>query len=338
MNRYKEFILPVVVFALAALILPLVLSSYYLHVAILVLVWAYLATSWNILGGYAGQHSLGHGLYMGVGAYCSTYLFITYGLSPWIGLIVGAILAAGLGWFVGFATFRYGLKGAYFALVTIALTEAAVYVVSNWKSMGGAAGLEVTYMGNKPWMMQFDGKLGYYLIILFMTLGAVLITQWLNRRRFGFRLVAVRENEEAAEAMGVNTLGTKINATVLSAAMTAVGGSFFAQYFTYVGPRTVFGEVVSVQILLFAIIGGLGTVWGPLVGALILVPVAEVARAELGTTFQGAHLLLYGGVMVLTMLFMPNGIVGAAKGVGRRLSRSPNDTGAAASMADGGGT
>lgn len=336
MSRYREFLIPVVLFALAGLILPLVLSAYYMHIAILVLVWAYLATSWNILGGYAGQHSLGHGLYLGVGAYCSTYLAITYGLSPWIGLIAGAILAAGLGWFVGFATFRYGLKGAYFALVTIALTEAAVYVVSNWKAMGGAAGLEVTYLGNKPWMMQFDGKLWYFLIILVMTLGAVLITQWLNRRRFGFRLVAVRENEEAAEAMGVNTLGTKINATVLSAAMTAVGGSFFAQYFTYVGPRTVFGEVVSVQILLFAIIGGLGTVWGPLVGAIILVPTAEFARAELGTTFQGAHLLLYGGVLVLTMLFMPNGIVGLARDIRRRLSRGPGDE-PAAPLAEGGG-
>ncbi len=336
MSRYREFLIPVVLFALAALILPLVLSTYYMHIAILVLVWAYLATSWNILGGYAGQHSLGHGLYMGVGAYCSTYLAITYGLSPWIGLIIGAVLAAGLGWFVGFATFRYGLKGAYFALVTIALTEAAVYVVSNWKSMGGAAGLEVTYLGNKPWMMQFDGKLGYYLIILVMTLAAVLITQWLNRRRFGFRLVAVRENEEAAEAMGVNTLGVKINATVLSAAMTAVGGSFYAQYFTYVGPRTVFGETVSVQILLFAIIGGLGTVWGPLVGAIILVPTAEFARSELGTTFQGAHLLLYGGVLVLTMLFMPNGIVGLVRDIRRKLSRGPGDE-SATPVAEGGG-
>lgn len=336
MSKYREFLIPIIVFGLAAF-LPLFLTPYYMHIAILVLVWAYLATSWNILGGYAGQHSLGHGLYMGVGAYCSTYLTISYGLSPWIGLLAGAILAAGLGWFVGFATFRYGLKGAYFALVTIALTEAAVYVVSNWKAMGGAAGLEVTYLGNKPWMMQFDGKFGYYIIILAMTLGAVLITQWLNRRRFGFRLVAVRENEEAAEAMGVNTLGTKINATVLSAAMTAVGGSFFAQYFTYVGPRTVFGETVSVQILLFAIIGGLGTVWGPVVGALVLVPAAEFARAELGTTFQGAHLLLYGGILVLTMLFMPNGIVGVARSIHRKYLTKSGGDGPESVPAEGGG-
>ena len=335
MSRYREFLIPVIIFGLAAF-LPLVLTDYYTHIAILVLVWAYLATSWNILGGYAGQHSLGHGLYMGVGAYCSTYLGITYGLSPWIGMIIGALLAAALGWFVGFATFRYGLKGAYFALVTIALTEAAVYVVSNWSALGGAAGLEVPYLGHDPWMMQFDGKLGYYLIVLTMALGGVLVAQWLNRRRFGYRMIAVRENEEAAEAMGVNTLGTKINATVLSAAMTAVGGTFFAQYFTYVGPRTVFGETVSVQILLFAIIGGLGTVWGPLVGAIILVPAAEFARAELGTTFQGAHLLLYGAILVLTMLFMPNGIVGLAKDIRRKVAGGPGDT-AEPSPAEGGG-
>ncbi|MBU2601178.1 MAG: branched-chain amino acid ABC transporter permease [Actinobacteria bacterium] len=325
MRRYREFLIPVVVFGLAGF-LPLFLKTYYVHIGILILIWAYLATSWNILGGYAGQHSLGHGLYMGIGAYASTYLALNFGLTPWVGMFVGMAFAAAAGWFVGYATFRYGLKGAYFALVTIALAEAAVYVVSNWKAMGGAAGLEVKYLGTNPFMMQFDGKLPYFYIILVMTLLAVLTAQWLNRRRFGYRLIAVRENEEAAEAMGVNTLGTKINANVLSAVMTAAGGTFFAQYFTYVGPRVVFGEMVSVQILLFAIIGGLGTVWGPLVGAVILVPVAEIARAELGTQFQGAHLLLYGGVLVFTMLFMPKGIVGLVKSVRSRIWKTPDDS------------
>lgn len=324
MKKYGEFLIPLVVFALAAF-LPLFLKTYYMHIAILILVWAYLATSWNILGGYAGQHSLGHGLYMGIGAYASTYLALNLGLTPWVGMFVGMALAAAAAWFVGYAAFRYGLKGAYFALVTIAIAEAAVYVVSNWKAMGGAAGLEVKYLGTNPFMMQFDSKLPYFYIILVMTLLSVLTAQWLNRRRFGYRLIAVRENEEAAEAMGVNTLRTKINANVLSAVMTAAGGTFFAQYFTYVGPRVVFGEVVSVQILLFAIIGGLGTVWGPLVGAVILVPVAEIARAELGTKFQGAHLLLYGGVLVFTMLFMPNGIVGLAKSIRGRFGKTPDD-------------
>jgi branched-chain amino acid transport system permease protein len=280
MTGRREFIIPVVVFALLAF-LPFGLDDYWTHQAILVLVWAFLATSWNILGGYAGQHSLGHGLFMGVGAYGAAYLFNTLGVSPWFSLVITAIVAGGLGWFIGYATFRYGLKGAYFALVTIALTEAAVYIVSNWNAMGGAAGLRLDFEGNRPGAMQFEGKNEYFYIILAFTLLSILLTQYLARRRFGYQLIAVHENEDAAEALGVNTLRAKIDATVLSAAMTAVGGVFYMQYITYVGPRVVFGETVSVQILLYAIIGGLGTVWGPAVGALVLVPTAEYARSAL---------------------------------------------------------
>jgi branched-chain amino acid transport system permease protein len=318
MTGRREFLIPVAIFAALGL-LPLVLGDFWTHQAILILVWAYLATSWNILGGYAGQHSLGHGLFMGVGAYGAAYLFNTLGVSPWLSLGITAVVAGALGWFIGYATFRYGLKGAYFALVTIALTEAAVYIVSNWQAMGGAAGLRLDFEGNRPWAMQFDGKSEYFYIILVLTLLSILLTQWLARRRFGYQLIAVRENEEAAEALGVNTLRAKIDATVLSAAMTAIGGVFYMEYITYVGPRVVFGETVSVQILLYAIIGGLGTVWGPAVGALVLVPTAEFARSQLGASFQGAHLLVYGAVLVLVMLFMPNGIVGVAKRFSRRI-------------------
>jgi branched-chain amino acid transport system permease protein len=234
---------------------------------------------------------------------------------------IGGALSALAAWFIGYLCFRYGLKGPYFALVTIALAEAFVFLSSNIVSVGGARGLEVTWIGNNPLMMQFDGKLGYYYIILIILVFGILITQWLHKRRPGYQWVAVRENEDAAEALGVNTLRTKIEATVLSAFMTAIGGTFYAQYFTYIGPRTVFGEVVSVQILIFAIIGGLGTVWGPAVGALLLVPVAELARANLSGSVGGAHLVLYGTVMVLVMLFVPKGIVGLAQDVFSRLSR-----------------
>jgi branched-chain amino acid transport system permease protein len=175
-------------------------------------------------------------------------------------------------------------------------------------------------------MMEFDGKTGYYYIILVMTILGVIVTRWLYQRRSGYQWIAVRENEDAAEALGVDTLRAKIEATVLSALMTAIGGTFYAQYFTYIGPRSVFGEGPSVQILLFAIIGGLGTVWGPLVGALVLVPVAELARAKLGGSFGGAHLMLYGAVMVLVMLFMPRGIMGLAQSARSRLARKPSST------------
>ncbi len=294
-------------------------GEYYLHLLILILFYAYLSTAWNILGGYAGQHSLGHGLFLGTGAYVSTMLFLKLGLTPWVGMWIGGAAAALLGWFVGYVSFRYGLKGPYFALATIALAEAAGYLTTNIRWLGGSLGLEVTWMGHQPLLMQFQSKTGYYYIILVMATLSILYTVWLNRRRFGYYLVAVRENEGAADALGVDPLKVKIQATVVSAFMTALGGTFFAQYFTYIHPKMVFGEGPSVQILLFSIIGGLGTVWGPTVGAVVLVPIAEWTRAHFGGTFAGAHLLLYGGILVVVMLFMPYGIVGLAQSLWKKL-------------------
>jgi branched-chain amino acid transport system permease protein len=321
MSKYTIAFLSILLVIL--FLLPLVAGEYLLHMVVLVLLYAYLATAWNILGGYAGQHSLGHGVFFGIGAYVSTFLFVQWRITPWLGMWVGGAVSALVGWFIGYVCFRYGLKGPYFALVTIALAEAFVYLTSNVAFIGGAKGLEVTWLGHRPDMMEFDGKAGYYYIILVMTILGVLVTRWLYLRRSGYQWIAVRENEDAAEALGVDTLRAKIEATVLSALMTAIGGTFYAQYFTYIGPRSVFGEGPSVQILLFAIIGGLGTVWGPVVGAIVLVPIAELARAKLGGSFGGAHLMLYGTVMVLVMLFMPKGIVGLAQNVYARLTRRP---------------
>lgn len=307
---------------LIAAILPLFASEYALHICVLVLLYAYLSTAWNILGGYAGQHSLGHSLFLGIGAYTSTFLFTKIGLTPWAGMWIGALLAGLVGWFVGYLCFRYGLKGPYFALVTIAIAEAMVSLTNNINAIGGAMGLEVKWEGNVPLLMQFEGKAGYYYIVLVMTILVIWFVRWLSRQRFGYQLVAVRENEDAAEALGVNTLRIKIQALVISAILTALGGTFFAQYFTYINPKNVFGEGPSIQILLFAIVGGLGTVWGPAIGALVLVPIAELARGWLGGSFAGAHLLLYGTVMVLVMLFMPRGIMGLYESLRQRLNRN----------------
>ncbi len=298
-------------------------GEYYVHILVLILMYAYLSTAWNILGGYAGQHSLGHGMFLGAGAYVSTALFVYWGLTPWLGMWAGAAVAALMGWFVGYLCFRYGIRGPYFALVTIALAEAMLYLVTNIRVLGGARGLEVPWKGHNPLLIQFGSKAGYYYIALVLAAVGILVTYWFSRRRFGYYLVAVRENEDAAQALGVNLLREKVRATVISAALTAIGGTFYAQYFTYINPRSVFGEGPSVQILLFSIIGGLGTVWGPTVGALVLVPIAEITRAKLGGSFAGAHLLLYGTVLVIVMLFMPRGIVGLAETVWAKIRRPP---------------
>lgn len=318
------YIVPFIVFGLAAF-LPLFLSKYYLHMAVIVLMWAFLAVAWNILGGYGGQHSLGNGLFMGIGGYGAAYLLLTYNISPWLSMGIFAVVAGVMGAFVGYLCFRYGLKGAYFALVTIAFTEAAVYVASNWNAIGASLGLKLPIAReNNLAMLQFTSEKGYFYVILVLLLVLVLFTQWLTTRRFGYRLISVRENEDAAEALGVGTFATKMYAIILSAAITAVGGVFYVTLFNYINPRSVFGEVVSVQILLYAIVGGLSTVWGPVVGAAILVPVAEIVRgSSLGQKFQGAYLLTYGVILVGTMLFMSAGIVGKAKDIRRRLRGRP---------------
>ncbi len=311
-------------------LLPLALQrvnrgEYYLHVLTLVLLYAYLSTAWNILGGFAGQHSLGHGIFLGIGAYTSTLLFSRFGVTPWLGMWVGALLAGAVGAFIGFLCFRYGLRGPYFALATIALAEAMRYVVSNIPYLGGARGLEVVWKGHNLAIFQFSTKAWYYYVALFFTVICLAISAWLNRSRLGYWMVAVRENEDAAAALGVDLVRTKVIATVVSAVLTAIGGTFYAQYFTFVNPASVFGEGPSVQILLYSIIGGLGTVWGSAIGALVLVPIAEFTRARLGGTFAGVHLLIYGAILMVVMLFMPQGIVGVVQKVVRRRPRAKED-------------
>jgi branched-chain amino acid transport system permease protein len=325
-SKYANYILVLIMAAVFAVIRPL-FSDYYTLIVILVFIWAFLATSWNIIGGYGGQHSLGHGLYMGVGAYAVAYLTSAFGLSTWIGIVAAIIGSAVVAWFIGWVVFRYQIKGAYFALVTIALTEMAVYVVSNIKALGGAGGLQMEYVGASFKYLQFNTKTGYYYMGIILMSGLLLYVTWASRQKFFYYLQAVRENEDAAEALGVNTVREKIKANIVSGVFCAIGGVFYVQYFLYVSPRSVFGETISVQILLFAIIGGLSTVWGPFIGAAILVPVVEITRSQLGTTFAGASLLIYGAVMVLTMLFMPYGILGLAKRIVHRYRRKPGGDG-----------
>jgi branched-chain amino acid transport system permease protein len=313
------YVSPLIVGAVLCAIGPL-LGDYYQNIFVLIFIWGFLATGWNVIGGYCGQHSLGHGLYMGLGAYFTAYFLNRFNLTPWIGGIIAIFLAGLAGWFIGWLLFRYSIKGAYFALVTIALTEMAVYIVSNIQAFGGAGGIQENLKSGIFWL-QFGGKLPYYIGGIILLVFGILFTQFFSRQRFFYYLQAVRENDAAAEALGVDTVKAKIKANIVSGALCALGGVFYVQYFLYVGPRSVFGETISVQILLFAIIGGLSTVWGPTIGAAILVTVGELSRSYLGTVFQGADLLIYGAIMVLVMLFMPYGILGVAMRVWHRYQR-----------------
>jgi branched-chain amino acid transport system permease protein len=296
--------------AAAALVaLPPFLPKYALEVLISILFFGYLGSCWNILGGYGGQFSFGHAAFFGLGAYTSTLLFLHWGVSPWLGMLAGGVLAAAFGLFAGYLSFRYGLRGPYFSLVTLAFAEMLRVVAVNWKAVGSSLGLVVPNRGSAPALFLFAEKLPYYYVILAMAVGAVVVTRMVERARMGYALAAIRENEDAAEAAGVDALSTKLRAMALSSFLTALGGTFYAQYFSYIDPSLTFGPAISIGGLLPAIVGGAGTVAGPLLGSFVLTPISEVTRAVLRGR-AGADIMLYGLVLILVISFLPNGLMG----------------------------
>jgi branched-chain amino acid transport system permease protein len=291
------------------LLAPPWLPPYFLEVLISMLLLAYLGSAWNILGGYAGQFSFGHAAYFGIGAYTSTLLFLRLSISPWLGMLAGGCLAAAFGLAAGYLSFRYGLRGPYFSLVTLAFAEMLRVTAVNTRAVGSSLGLVIPSREAAPLNFVFGGKLSYYYVILAMALGAVWITRRLERSKLGYALLAIRENEDAAEAAGVNALGMKLRAMALSSFLTALGGTFYAQYFAYIDPAITFGPSVSIQGLLQAIVGGAGTVLGPLLGSFVLTPISELSRAAMRGR-AGVDVMVYGLVLILVISFLPNGLMG----------------------------
>jgi branched-chain amino acid transport system permease protein len=288
---------------------PPFLPPYFLEILISVMLFGYLGAAWNILGGYAGQFSFGHAAYFGIGAYTSTLLFLKLGVTPWLGMLAGGVLATLFGLFAGYLSFRYGLRGPYFSLVTLAFAEMLRVVTVNTKAVGSSLGLVIPNREAMPLHFVFAGKLSYYYVILAMTVAAVWVTRLVARSKLGYSLLAIRENEDAAEAAGVDALGMKLRAMALSAFLTALGGTFYAQYFAYIDPTITFGPSVSIQGLLQAIVGGAGTVLGPVIGAFVLTPISELSRAALRGR-AGVDVMLYGLVLILVISFLPRGIMG----------------------------
>jgi branched-chain amino acid transport system permease protein len=298
--------------AVLAVVLPPFASSYLVHILVLILFFAFLGTAWNILGGYAGQFSFGHAAFFGIGAYTSTLLLVRAGVSPWIGVLAGGGLAAAFGCFAGYLAFRYGLRGPYFALVTLAFAEMLRLLAVNWLAVGGPMGVLIPLpKGGDSWLrLQFREKLPYYYVILGL-LGLVLwLTSRIERSRLGYTLAAIRENEDAAEASGVNALAAKLWAMGVSSFLTALGGSFYAQYFSFIDPTLTFGVSVSVEILLRPIVGGPGTLVGPLLGSLVLTPLSELTRWLIRGR-PGVDVMIYGAMLVVVVTFLPRGLVGA---------------------------
>jgi len=287
--------------------LPWMVSSYAITVLIFIFFYAYLGQAWNIVGGYAGQLSAGHATFVGVGGYAAALLSMHAGLTPWIGMWIGGMLAAALGAFIGYLGFRFGLRGFYFVLLTVAFAEICRVVALNVDAVGGALGLYITFTGN-PRQFQFQDNRVYYYVALALMLGATALVWALERHRLGAYLTAIRQDEGACEALGIDTFRCKMVAMVLSSFLTGVGGTFYAFYLFSLQPNAVFGIPLSVEIIIRPIVGGAGTVLGPLLGSFILSPLAEISRTYFAQAgWSGVHLIVYGLLLISVVLFLPRG-------------------------------
>lgn len=302
-----------------AVVFPFVFSTpFMVNFGVLALFYAFIGQSWNIAGGFAGQLSFGHVVFFGAGAYASTILQLRFGMNPWLGLPASAIAGGIVGGIIGFLSFRAGLKGSYFALITLAFAETLRILVNSMEFTGGGLGLLIPakISGNN---FQFSERIGFYFVILSLTVVSVAVAVWLKHSRFGAQLAAIRENEDAAMALGINVFNEKVKVMILSGAMCGIGGSFFAQYFLYIDPTIVFGVDKSVEMLLVSMIGGAGTVYGPLIGAVLLAGVSDVTRVL--TNVQGLSLVLYGTLLVVIIAFLPNGLIDLFKRLGQRIKQ-----------------
>ncbi len=304
----------IALFAVLVACVPLVTTSgVTLNFVMMALYATLIAQAWNILGGFGGQFSFGHALFFGTGAYIQAIAQLQGGINAWIALPLAIAGAALVGLFIGALSFRYGLKGSYFALVTLAFAEVFRILALSVDFTGGGVGLMVPLRESVA-NLQFATRAGYLWVVLAMVVVALLVTCWLRNGRFGAYLQAVRDNEDAARAVGVNPLRVKLAAIGLSAAFMGAAGAFYVQVFQYIDAGIAYGPAVSVEALVAAIVGGMGTVWGPVLGAVVLHLLSDFTRNLFGE-LPGINMVIYGTVLVLIVIFVPRGIAGIGQSV-----------------------
>jgi branched-chain amino acid transport system permease protein len=319
----------VLAFVLATLLaLPLVADRYVLSVLTLIFYFAYVGQAWNLMMGFAGQLSLGHALYVGLGGYVSALLWLNFGIGPWLGVFAAVAVAAGFGAAIGWLGFRFGIAGVYFALLTIAFAEFTRIGFDHLSFTGGAAGLFLPFEEKRigEWWNLRGGQLLFYYLALALASGAVLLVALLARSRLGYRWLAVREDEMAARALGIDAFAVKMAAVVISSAMTAVGGVFYAFYYNNLFPSQVFEISRSIELILAPIVGGLGTVFGPVIGAFVLTPLGEIliaVTARLGVNAPGVKAMFYGVTLIVIICVMPTGVWPGIAGLFGLKGRTP---------------
>lgn len=284
-------------------------GAFYLHLMILIFMYAVMSQSWNVIAGLSGQISLGHGMFFGIGAYTSSVLYLQYGLTPWIGLLLGMLICGVIAVMIGIPMLR--LSGHYFAIATLLIGIGCQVVFQRWEFVGAASGLWMPLTEESSWSaLQFHhSKAPYYYVFFGFFIVTYLLVWRLGRSKIGFRLRAVRDDAQAAQSLGINVAKYKIIAYAISAIIMAPMGSLFAQYILIVDPDRMFNIEISILVLLMTVLGGIGTIWGPLIGVAILIPISEYSRIYLGGTGGAVDLIFYGLILMLICIFRPAGLI-----------------------------
>jgi len=300
------------------IVLPLVSSPFGQHVMILTFLFAMCGVAWNVMGGYAGMFSFGQASFFGIGAYTSSFLLLTFRVSPWIGLAAGGIISSLLAAAIGYPCSK--LRGHYFAIASIAFAEIVRIVFTNWQMVGAAEGLTIPMLKESLAHFMFhSSKLPYYYIMLAFLLLAVAVCHWVSTSKMGYYFRAIKESHEIAQVLGVDVVRYRLYAIMISAFLTSMAGTFYAQYILYIDPDSVMILPISVQIVLVAMLGGASTVLGPVVGAAVLVPLSEYSRAWLGYKGTGMDMIIYGTLITVISMYQPDGVWGA---ITNRIRRS----------------
>jgi branched-chain amino acid transport system permease protein len=322
MQTDKNFMVTMGCLLAAFAVAPLMIANvHFQHLMIMLLLYATLSQAWNLIGGYAGQVSFGHAVFFGIGAYAAMAPLNQWGLTPWVGMVIGGLVATIVAVIIGVPVFR--LKGHYFAISTFAVAEVVRELFSNWNWVDGPIGLDAPVL-DPGWInfMFYKTKFPYHYTVLIIFLLVTCVTFRMERSRMGYYFRAIKQRPEAAQAMGVNISLYKQYALMISAFFTAICGSFYGLYVLHIEPATVLSLDISIKIVLITALGGTGSLWGPLLGAMILIPLQEYSRIWLGGTGKGIDLIVLGALIVLICIFEPRGIVGLYK---RFISKKRNE-------------
>jgi branched-chain amino acid transport system permease protein len=314
--------LALAVLGAVVLVLPhVVKNSFAVDIFIRILLFSFIGVAWNLMGGYAKQLSLGHAAYFGLGAYTSTILQIDFTISPWIGMIAGGVVAMLASLPIGWLCFR--LRGPYFTIATIATAQALMLVFLKFRDFAwGAEGTTIPNLGSSPLMMQFETKVSYYYVVLGLLVVGLLVTYAIEKSWMGYYLVAIGEDEDAAEAIGVDAPRIKRDIYMISAFLTALAGTFYTQYIYFIDPATAFSFSISIEAALVSIVGGIGTLWGPVVGTVLLETTSALLQSWLGSSTGGIQLTVYAMILMAIILWRPTGLMGMLNEVLQRRARN----------------